>query len=648
MEVDTTISKEQPQTPPPQNTDAHSLSVKVETLVSVSEQSNEVLNTLQVIVPSIQNNKDSSLETRYFKIFMFFFYLLCFLLAIVCLVPVVLLVYVCVTVVTIAALPFFLVQLVVLRLLEFFVEPNNFGKVTKNKAHVTVWLFMYLILLFFEVALFYPFAKHVPELKVVMIIDLPVTLLASGSWIYKYKSDLINTEATSEIFSCLLFWWAEVEWYKEKHHIHPNHGDALTYLGVVFWASPKHNISGYENYAIWYSDSDIGKLLYFLLLLSYTHFQSVVEKPVTKQSKIALLAKHCEGGIPWKLNRKRGREELINRTGPNASAYELWEAAQDFLAAQYALLKEGIFEDLHHLQSNISGENTANIVEILEKIVRCGEYAEDDWNMFSELLSTVDSTDEITFQKVKIWMERSHSRCKFLANTLQSEKEAAKCLNRILSGLIIAATVLTWLFLTGLATTQVIVLISSPLLAATFVFGDTAKGLFQGLIFVYVVRPFNVGDLCVIDEKLLEVKKIGVWCTTFSKVRTVSTQQEIIYPNSELATKNVINHKTGFDWTDYIELSPSSTDEEATKNLKHQIETYLDTEKERFTPNFHSVEILEIGDKDKIAVHFRHNVQDEGWIYFECLKEKEKRKSEFALYLRNLLNQQELKTKTPS
>ncbi|XP_074263277.1 uncharacterized protein LOC141586063 isoform X2 [Silene latifolia] len=739
--METLVSaSEQPQTLPPQNTDTHSVSVKVETLVSATEQSNEVQNLLQVIVSSIQNNRNSHLPC-YLKILELFLYLLYCLFVFVCLVPVVLLIYVCVTVVTVLALAFFLVEIVVIRFLQFFVESNNFGKVVMNKTKMRIWVSMDLILLLFEVGLFYPFAKHVPGLKLVMIIGLPITnwfkiiaLLivlyilsqlvwvciesfsgwqASDSWIY--KSDLINPEATSEIFGCLLFWLAEVEvmnrvpafkqskiigiytrkWVEACIFILIGYniitclsqmfvclllrfdrddsrlGKILrSVLSCLFLESLEKGASNRRYTA--YIASGIKRSIIFLLtmvmlLLTWvlyfgrhlnvtsqdkrimefgTRTLSVVEQPVTPPSTMALLTKDCDGGIPQKLKRKCGRDELINRTGPNASAYQLSEAAQDFFTAKYALLKEGIFDDLHHLQSYDSGDNNENIVERLEKIVKCGEYAEDDWKMFSELLSTVDSTNEITFQKVKIWMERSHSRCKFLANTLQSEKEAAKCLNRILSGLIIAATVLMWLFLTGFATTQVIVLITSPLLAATFVFGDTAKGLFQGLIFVYVVHPFNVGDLCVIDEKLLEVKRIGVWCTTFSKVRTVSTQQEIIYPNSGLATKNVINHKTDFDWTDYMELSLSSTDEEATKNLKHQIETYLETEKEKFTPNYHSVEILEIGDKDKIAVHFRHNVQAEGWIYFECLKEKEKRKSEFSLHLRNLLNQPEFKTKT--
>ncbi|XP_074263279.1 mechanosensitive ion channel protein 10-like isoform X1 [Silene latifolia] len=709
----------------------------------------------------------------------------------------------CFTVVTIAALALFLTAFVVVQFVQFFAKWDVFGKGFMNKVLLRYWIVSFSLILLIEVALIYLFAEYVPALKLVKILGLPITkwikiisllvglvifsqvlwasihfyvgIRATNTLIY---NGLIDPEATSEAFGCLLFWLAEVvvinsvptfkqskivgiytqKWIEACLSVLlvsniiscfaqtivwlllrfdaddskskmlrfvlsasglvtlEKNSSTLRYAGYVasgikrsiifvlsaamllltwqLYIGPHLNITSldkrimqfgtwtfvsvlicsflwliksclllyWEAYTVYdrlhSKFTDIGKQLYFLALLSYTHFQIVIERPTTNSIKIprylklppeetvlAILISNSEPGVTMILPRKIVREELINSTGPNASAYKLMQAAGYFLNAQYALFKEGNFEGLHHLQSTDSGDNDANMIELLKKIVKCGEYGDADWKILSELLSAVDPTNEITFQKVQIWMERAHSRCKYLANMLQSGKDAAKCLNQIMSGLIIAATVMTWLFLTGLATTAVIAVIASPLLAATFVFGDSAKGLFQGLIFVYVVHPFDVGDLCVIDEKLLAVKRIGVWCTTFSKVRTFSKQQEIIYPNSELATKNVINYKTEFPWADKVELGLSYTEEEATKNLKHQIEMYLDTEKERFTPNFHSVKILEIGDKDKIEVHFRHNVQAKGWIYFECLREKEKRTSEFALYLRNLLNQQELKNK---
>ncbi|KAK9735989.1 hypothetical protein RND81_04G243300 [Saponaria officinalis] len=401
---------------------------------------------------------------------------------------------------------------------------------------------------------------------------------------------------------------------------------------------------------------DIGKQLYFLVLLSNIHYQRVFETPeensenspgcgskTPPKRKVLWVALESgsDGDLYRIFDRKIVREKLISRTGTNASIHDIHQAAEQILAAQYSLSKENTSGYLQHLlQSDNSEDNDEDITETLKKIVLGEIYSDEDWKMLLTLLPSVHPTEQIYFQEVKTWMERAHSRCRFLANTLLSEKEVAKCLNQVISGIIIAATFIMWLLLSGLAKTNVLVLIASPLLAVTFIFGDTLKSLFQGLIFVYVVHPFDVGDLCVVDDKLLEVKRIGVWSTTFSKVRTVGKQQEVIYPNSALATKNVINHKTEFDWNDEISFSLKSLAKEKTEELKQQIESYLDTQKHRFTPHFHSVEFLETEDKAKIVVHMKHHIKAEGWTYFECLKEKEKRRFETAIYIQDLINQQ--------
>lgn len=128
------------------------------------------------------------------------------------------------------------------------------------------------------------------------------------------------------------------------------------------------------------------------------------------------------------------------------------------------------------------------------------------WDEFV-LLYTGKGLDEIimidSLKCLHIDQERASNNCIFLANTLSSAKEVVDCLNKIISCLLIAATFILWLLLTGLATTKVLLLIVSPLLAATFVFGDTCKTLFQGIIFVFVVHPFYVGDLCVIDGNMV-------------------------------------------------------------------------------------------------------------------------------------------------
>ncbi|KAL2940865.1 Mechanosensitive ion channel protein 9 [Bienertia sinuspersici] len=137
-----------------------------------------------------------------------------------------------------------------------------------------------------------------------------------------------------------------------------------------------------------------------------------------------------------------------------------------------------------------------------------------------------------------------------------------------MSMLLIVVAFILWLLLTGLTTLQAIILIGSPILAFNFIFGDATKTFFQGIVFVYSVHPFDVGDLCVIDQNMLEVITIGVWKTTFSKV---DTQDEVIYPNLDLVNKVIINHKTEFDWNDNVDIYLDSMDNKTINRVKQKI-----------------------------------------------------------------------------
>ncbi|KAJ8452557.1 hypothetical protein Cgig2_000146 [Carnegiea gigantea] len=126
------------------------------------------------------------------------------------------------------------------------------------------------------------------------------------------------------------------------------------------------------------------------------------------------------------------------------------------------------------------------------------------------------------------------------ASIVGSYGEMVDCLDKIMSWAIIGATFIIWLLLTRLASTRILVIIATPLVAASFIFGDTCKNLFQGIVFVYAIRPFSVGDECDIGEDSpLRVTSIGVWKTIFSK--TIKGRQvKVKYPNSELANKRVL------------------------------------------------------------------------------------------------------------
>ena len=96
--------------------------------------------------------------------------------------------------------------------------------------------------------------------------------------------------------------------------------------------------------------------------------------------------------------------------------------------------------------------------------------------------------------QVKVYSER-----KSLALSLNDAKTAIEELNKITSGVTLIVIIIVWLLLMGLVTTKVLILISSQLLLAAFMFGNTCKTVFEAMIFVFVMHPFDVGDRCVID-----------------------------------------------------------------------------------------------------------------------------------------------------
>jgi small-conductance mechanosensitive channel len=97
--------------------------------------------------------------------------------------------------------------------------------------------------------------------------------------------------------------------------------------------------------------------------------------------------------------------------------------------------------------------------------------------------------------QVKVYKGR-----KALAHALNDTKTAVKQLNKIVTVILIILTTLLWLLLMEIATTKVLLLLSSQFVVVAFIFGNTCKTIFEAIIFVFVMHPFDVGDRCVIDD----------------------------------------------------------------------------------------------------------------------------------------------------
>ncbi|MCL7031940.1 hypothetical protein MKW94_017346, partial [Papaver nudicaule] len=86
-----------------------------------------------------------------------------------------------------------------------------------------------------------------------------------------------------------------------------------------------------------------------------------------------------------------------------------------------------------------------------------------------------------------------------LAHSLNDTKTAVRQLNKLVSGAVIVIIIIVMLLIMGFLTTKVVVLMSSQMLLVVFMFGNTAKQVFEAIIFVFVMHPFDVGDRCGVD-----------------------------------------------------------------------------------------------------------------------------------------------------
>ncbi|GFS37993.1 mechanosensitive channel of small conductance-like 10 [Actinidia rufa] len=138
-----------------------------------------------------------------------------------------------------------------------------------------------------------------------------------------------------------------------------------------------------------------------------------------------------------------------------------------------------------------------------------------------------------------------------IAHALNDTKTAVKQLNKLISGILVVVIIVVWLLLLEIATTKVLLVLSSQLLLAGFIFKNICKTIFEVIIFVFVMHPFDVGDRCVIDGTQMIVEEMNILTTVFLRF----DNEMIYYPNSVLATKPISNFYRRPDMGDSLEFS---------------------------------------------------------------------------------------------
>lgn len=229
------------------------------------------------------------------------------------------------------------------------------------------------------------------------------------------------------------------------------------------------------------------------------------------------------------------------------------------------------------------------------------------------------------------WVLKVYKSRKALAHALNDTKTAVKQLNKLVTGVLIVIMIVVWLLLTGVASTKVLIFFSSQLVLAAFVFGNTCRTIFEALIFVFIMHPFDVGDRCVIDGTQMIVEEMNILSTVFLKF----DNEKIYYPNNVLATKAVSNFYRSPDMGDSFEFCIDfKTPLETIGHLKEEIKKYLERNFHHWHPN-HNVVVKEIENVNKIkmVLFFNHTMN------FQDFGEKSRRRTDLVLEMKRIFEE---------
>ncbi|KAK8545622.1 hypothetical protein V6N12_026452 [Hibiscus sabdariffa] len=235
------------------------------------------------------------------------------------------------------------------------------------------------------------------------------------------------------------------------------------------------------------------------------------------------------------------------------------------------------------------------------------------------LFEGASETQRINKKALKNWVVNAFRERRALALTLNDTKTAVNRLHRMVDVLVGIIIAVIWLLILEIASSKVLVFISSQLLLVAFVFGNTCKTVFEAIIFLFVMHPFDVGDRCeiddvqvMLDEFQMVVEEMNILTTVFLRY----DNQKIIIPNSVLATKAIHNYYRSPDMGDGVEFCIHvKTPAEKIGLMKKRILSYIEYKSDHWYPDpmiiFKELEEL---NRVRIAVWLTHrmNHQDMG------------------------------------
>ncbi|CAA0827748.1 Mechanosensitive ion channel protein 6 [Striga hermonthica] len=214
--------------------------------------------------------------------------------------------------------------------------------------------------------------------------------------------------------------------------------------------------------------------------------------------------------------------------------------------------------------------------------------------------------EKISKASLKNWVVNTFIERRALALTLNDTKTAVDKLHRMVNVIVAIIILVVCLIILGIATSKFMLYISSQIVIVAFIFGNSCKTVFEAIIFVFVIHPFDVGDRCEVDGVQMIVEEMNILTTVFLRY----DNQKIIYPNVTLATRPISNYYRSPDMGDSIEFAVHiATPAEKIATIKQRITSYIENRSDHWYPE-PSVVVMELQDLRtlKLSVWMRHRM----------------------------------------
>ncbi|KAJ2809471.1 hypothetical protein H4R20_000091 [Coemansia guatemalensis] len=250
-----------------------------------------------------------------------------------------------------------------------------------------------------------------------------------------------------------------------------------------------------------------------------------------------------------------------------------------------------------------------------------------------------DNNGDISKREMRDRVLLIYKERRVLLNALSDMSQVVGKLDLFLTAFALVVIVIIALMVFGLDALKSLATMGTMFVAWSFVFGGTFKNIFECIIFLFQVHPYDVGDTVFLNTENLTVYKIRLLSTVFFKTDGTYT----VYPNTVLATMKIQNLRRSNPQCESIIISFSfDTPTDKIYALRDRMNAYVDDNPRDFiAPIGFNIDLLENCNRIQVSVgiNYKNNWQDVG-KHFDC-------KTRFTFALREAIRDLGLKYSLP-